>query len=59
MTKTTTAKPSGYSSCPCRDCMEVAMDGDLCGDCEEAGCEAHAEQECCSPTAYGCGEEVL
>lgn len=22
--------PSGYTPCPCRDCMEIAIDGDLC-----------------------------
>ena len=32
-------KVSGYSDCPCRDCFDIAMDGDLCLDCEEAGCE--------------------
>lgn len=36
--------PSGYTSCKCRDCFEIAVsddmdDPDFCGDCEEAGCE--------------------
>jgi hypothetical protein len=54
------AAGSGYVACACRDCMETAITSDgklaLCSDCEEAGCEAGAEKECCSPHAYGCGE---
>lgn len=35
---------SGCTPCACRDCMDVAMSSDianpeLCGLCEEAGCE--------------------
>lgn len=37
---------SGYTDCPCRDCCEIAMDGDLCHECEEAGCDAEGESEC-------------
>lgn len=47
---------SGYVPCACRDCFETAI-GELgqalCHDCEEHGCEAGAEAECCSPHAYG------
>lgn len=43
---------TGYASCPCRDCFDVAMDGDLCGDCEEAGCDADGQAECCRDDAY-------
>jgi hypothetical protein len=54
------AAGSGYVACACRDCMETAITSDgklaLCSDCEDAGCEAGAEQECQSPNAYGCGE---
>lgn len=43
---------SGYHSCPCRDCFEIAIGGEinskgresktkpaLCHECEKAGCE--------------------
>jgi hypothetical protein len=35
---------SGYTSCACRDCMDVTVSGDttkpeLCTECAEAGCE--------------------
>jgi hypothetical protein len=40
--------------------MEIAItdhgEPALCSDCQAAGCEAGAEQECQSPNAYGCGE---
>lgn len=39
--------PSGYSDCCCRDCFDVAIGGGLCGDCENAGCEASGKAECC------------
>lgn len=42
----------GYVPCACRDCMEIAIGarGDaLCSDCEEAGCEPGAEEECSAP----------
>ena len=32
---------AGYTSCACRDCMEIAIGepGEAyCGDCEDAGC---------------------
>jgi hypothetical protein len=48
---------SGYTDCACRDCFDVAFDGGLCSDCEKAGCEAHAETECCRDDAYGVSEE--
>lgn len=51
---------SGYVPCACRDCFETAI-GELgkalCHECDEHGCEAGAEQECCSPNAYG-GDEA-
>ena len=37
----TKGKPSGYTPCACRDCMEVAIgvSGEAyCHECEEAGC---------------------
>lgn len=40
---------SGYQSCDCRDCFEIAIGGDapsepvLCSDCEEAGCDPNEE----------------
>lgn len=48
---------SGYVDCGCRDCFDVAIASDgelgaLCGDCEEAGCEADAG-ECARQDAYG------
>jgi hypothetical protein len=42
---------SGYRSCACRDCMELAIAADepaLCSACEEAGCEPDFEHECCA-----------
>jgi hypothetical protein len=46
----------GYTHCACRDCFEIAI-GEygkaLCRECASAGCEANAQTECCSPTAYG------
>jgi hypothetical protein len=43
---------SGYHSCPCRDCFEIAIgedaDGDpsLCHACEDAGCSPDGDDEC-------------
>jgi hypothetical protein len=45
----------GYTACSCRDCFEIAIGvtGEaLCNDCEDAECEAGADQECRSPYAY-------
>lgn len=62
---------SGYHDCPCRDCFEIAIggqvdsDGDydddvpgLCNECEEAGCSPEGDEECEAPHAYGatCGD---
>ena len=52
---------SGYTDCACRDCFDVAVSDDmdhpdLCLCCEEAGCDADGEGECCRDDAYG-GEE--
>lgn len=58
---------SGYVSCACRDCMEIAIMTDgkpaLCSDCAEAGCEAGAEKECqasgtCGLATYGIDEQA-
>lgn len=40
------APQSGYTSCACRDCMDVTASSDtskpeLCEECTEAGCEAY------------------
>lgn len=47
---------SGYSSCKCPDCFEIAISDDIsnpdfCPDCEEAGCDG--EDECQCEHAYG------
>lgn len=39
---------SGYTSCKCRDCMEIAVSDDMnnpdfCWECEETGCEKDSE----------------
>jgi hypothetical protein len=49
---------SGYMYCSCRDCFEliIGVPGDMCDECIKAGCEHN--QECQSPYAYGCGEEL-
>lgn len=52
---------SGYHSCPCRDCFEIAIGATelgrpaLCGDCSESGCvpEYEGGGECDAPGAYG------
>jgi hypothetical protein len=46
----------GYVHCACRDCMEIAIQGDeadlaLCHECEEAGCSAAGDEECSAPHA--------
>jgi hypothetical protein len=45
---------SGYTSCACRDCFEIAISEDesvpeLCNECEEAGCDCSGESECKVP----------
>lgn len=51
---------SGYCSCACRDCFEIAISGDepkaLCSDCEAADCDPDGG-ECQSPSAYEQDEE--
>jgi hypothetical protein len=47
---------SGYTSCKCPDCFEIAVSDDMsepefCTECEEAGCDG--EGECQAPGAYG------
>lgn len=46
---------TGYTFCPCRDCFEIAMDNDLCNDCEEYECSAKGDSDCESLNAYGGG----
>ena len=47
---------SGYTSCACRDCMEIAISSDatpaLCHECAKYGCDDD-DHECLSPAAYG------
>ena len=47
---------SGYHSCPCRDCMEIAIGTDktgkpsLCWQCAESECDESGNSECqCEP----------
>ena len=51
------AMESGYRSCACRDCFEIAIgeEGAVCHECEKAGCEL-GEHECEAPGAYGMDE---
>lgn len=49
---------SGYTHCACRDCMDVAVSSDvskpeLCGLCEEAGCEPWKTSDVPTGTWYG------
>ncbi len=43
---------SGYVSCACRDCMEIAIANEgeesctLCSDCEDCGCDPTGQSEC-------------
>lgn len=51
---------SGYTSCKCRDCFEIAISDDVehpdfCNECEKAGCEDG--EECQAPGAYGGDDE--
>jgi hypothetical protein len=50
---------AGYVPCACRDCFETAIGSAdaLCHECEDAGCEPHAERECSAPNAYGGADE--
>lgn len=57
---------SGYCSCACRDCCEVAIASDtdvpaLCEGCEDAGCSVEGDGDCECPDAYaaaeGCGDD--
>jgi len=59
MSNPTKTGGSGYTSCACRDCFDIAVSDDvsapdLCGECEEAGCEA--DSECSRDNAYGVDE---
>ncbi len=55
----TTNTNSGYHSCPCRDCFEIAIGCDndntphLCNDCDGSSCDATGASECAAPGAYG------
>lgn len=48
---------SGYIDCGCRDCFGIAIGkpGDMCSDCEDAGCEK--DQTCSVEYDLGCDEE--
>lgn len=49
---------SGYTSCTCRDCFEIAIGepgSALCHECADAGCTA--DDDCQRADAYGVGEE--
>ena len=53
---------SGYTDCACRDCFDIAVSDDmskpdLCGLCEDAGCDAEGKSECDRSDAYGCDDE--
>lgn len=47
------AGEAGYRSCFCRDCFNITIGvpGEMCHECEEAGCEPKCE--CEAPGAYG------
>jgi hypothetical protein len=53
--ETQTLDESGYQSCACRDCMEIAIgeEGAYCEDCLQAGCPESLSGECEAPGAYG------
>lgn len=45
-------KESGYTSCKCEDCFEIAISEDMtkpefCWECEEAGCDGESECQVC------------
>lgn len=49
------AAPSGYRPCACADCPDlvVGIIGDLCSECEEAGCTFGEGDSCQRDDAYG------
>jgi hypothetical protein len=52
---------SGYTSCACRDCMDVSISNridtpELCLLCKDAGCDAEGLSDCERPDAYGAEE---
>jgi hypothetical protein len=52
-------RESGYCSCSCRDCFDIAITSGgpaLCGDCKDAGCDDTGDSECCRDDAYGADE---
>jgi len=53
---------SGYTTCACRDCFEVAVssaddEAALCSGCVAAGCSPD-DGECEAPHAYCCGGDI-
>jgi len=55
MNKPSKTGGSGYTSCACRDCFDIAVSDDtrepgMCWECGEAGCEA--DSECSRDSAY-------
>jgi hypothetical protein len=54
---------SGYVSCACRDCMEIAINDEdepaLCLECEEAGCSVDGDEECSAPHCYCSGADEV
>lgn len=57
--------PSGYQTCFCRDCGELAVGwpGIFCHECVEAGCPDYQgqkgmSQECRAPHTYCDGDEI-
>lgn len=62
--KNTPRPQSGYTSCACRDCMDITVSSDmtkpeLCSECVDAGCDAWSSREgrsafeCQRDDAYG------
>lgn len=50
---------SGYTSCKCRDCPDLAISSDdseleFCNECEDSGC--NEDHECERGDAYDCDE---
>lgn len=53
---------SGYTDCACRDCFEIAISStdepELCNLCEDAGCDADGEGECCCEPEWDEDEDI-
>lgn len=55
------SEQSGYVTCDCRDCMEIAIGvpGALCHACDDAGCDPERECLVCARDDEACAAEMV